>query len=265
MIDIIDISPEIVREMIRKSNRLDKRAVDQYRKVEVEKNIISSAEGSARVKIGNTEIVVGVKIGTGEPFPDTQDEGVLIVSAELVPLASPEFESGPPGEEAIELARVVDRTIRESKAIDFKKLCIKEKEMVWMIYVDIDVLDYDGNFIDAACLAASAALMEARLPKLNEDNKPVYGELTDEKLPLKGIPISTTFARVGGTIIADPTLVELGAMDARLTVGTVDVDGEIYMSSMQKGGIEGFSAEEIEKILALAEQKGDELRQLARS
>lgn len=261
---MIDISPELIREMIRKNERPDNRAQGEYRKIEVQKNVVSSAEGSARVKIGNTEIVVGVKMDVGEPFPDTPNEGVLMVSAELVPLASPEFESGPPGEEAIELARVVDRTIRESKMIDFSKLCIKEKEKVWMIYVDIDVLDYDGNFIDVACMAAVAALLETRIPKLDEDNRPVYGQ-TGEKLPIKGIPVATTFAKIEDRIIADPSLLELDAMDARLTLGTISVDGEIYFSSMQKGGSVGFALEEIENMLDMAEQKGEELRRLIKS
>ena len=43
---------------------------------------------------------------------------------ELVPFASPMFESGPPREDAIELARVVDRGIRHSEIVDKKKLCI---------------------------------------------------------------------------------------------------------------------------------------------
>jgi exosome complex component RRP42 len=60
----------------------------------VEQGIIEKAEGSARVLLGKTEVMAGVKIETGEPFPDTPNEGVLTVNAELVPLASPTFEPG---------------------------------------------------------------------------------------------------------------------------------------------------------------------------
>ena len=63
----------------------------------------------------------GVKVGTGEPFEDTPNDGVLTVNAELVPVASPNFEPGPPNEDSIELARVVDRGISESHAIDNDK------------------------------------------------------------------------------------------------------------------------------------------------
>src|SRR3989344_7494439 len=115
VVEMMAVDSELIRKMIERGKRLDHRPFDQYREMTIEAGIISSAEGSARVKLGNTEVIVGVKLGVGTPFPDTQDEGVLMVTAELLPLAHPDFESGPPGEDAIELARVVDRAIRESK------------------------------------------------------------------------------------------------------------------------------------------------------
>lgn len=255
---MIELDVNLVKEIVEKNDRLDGRKFDEYREVVIEPGIVSSAEGSARVKLGDTMLVAGVKMQIGEPFPDTPNEGVLIVSAELVPLASPEFESGPPGEQAIELARVVDRAIRESKCIDFKKLFIEEGK-VWMIFVDIDVLDHDGNLIDAAGMAAGAALINARIPQI-ENDKAVSGKRGGEGLPLNGTPISTTFVRIGSSILADPNLAEFKALDARLTVGTIDIGGKIKVCSMQKGGSEGFSLDEIEKILEMAERKGQELR-----
>ncbi|MCL7414129.1 MAG: RNA-binding protein, partial [ANME-2 cluster archaeon] len=112
--------------LILKGERLDGRKPEETRNIFIETGIIDKAEGSARVEIGDTKIIAGVKIQPGTPFPDTPDVGVIITSLELIPLASPEFESGPPRENAIELARVTDRGVRESGAIDLKKLCIKE-------------------------------------------------------------------------------------------------------------------------------------------
>ncbi len=94
-----------------KGERIDRRKVDDYRKIVVEPGVIEKAEGSARVKIGDTEVLVGVKMDLGEPYPDKPDDGVMIVGAEFSPIASPGFETGPPDENAIELARVVDRGI----------------------------------------------------------------------------------------------------------------------------------------------------------
>ncbi|MFW9929929.1 MAG: hypothetical protein ACFFD1_11100, partial [Candidatus Thorarchaeota archaeon] len=104
--------------LLGKSQRLDKRDLLDYRNIKIQTNILKKAEGSAKVKLGKTLIYAGVKAELGTPFSDTPNEGVLIVNIELSPIASPYFESGPPTKESIELARVVDRTIRESKVID---------------------------------------------------------------------------------------------------------------------------------------------------
>src|SRR3989338_4890943 len=136
------------------NTRLDGRKLTEYRKpITVEYGVVKTAEGSARVKIGETDIIVGVKLEVGEPYPDTPNEGTIIVGAELLPMSNPEFEPGPPQIQAIELARVVDRAIRESKALDFKKLCIEKGEKIWMVIIVIFPINDAGNLFDAASLA----------------------------------------------------------------------------------------------------------------
>ena len=123
------VTPAIKRDYLanlaEQGKRADGRRIDEYRNIEIETNIISKAEGSARVKIGNTQVIAGIKMDMGDPYSDTPDSGVMTTAAELIPLASPDFESGPPREDAIELARVVDRGIRESEIIEVDKLCIE--------------------------------------------------------------------------------------------------------------------------------------------
>lgn len=262
MIHIIELDEQLIQDLAQRDKRIDNRQFEEYRTVTVEKGIVSSAEGSARVKIGATEVIAGIKMGIGTPFPDTPDEGVLMVAAELLTLASPDFEPGPPGEKAVELARVVDRAIRESKAIDMKKLCITPKEKVWMIYVDIDVLDNGGNLIDAASLAAAAALLDTRMPEI-VDERPNYDEKGYHKLPMAGVPLSSTAVKVGGRIFADPNLAEENAADARLTVGTIDKEHRTMVCSLQKGHKTGILFEDVEAMLDLAVRKGEELRALA--
>jgi exosome complex component RRP42 len=138
-----------IAQNIDAGKRLDGRGLTDYREFTIEQGLIEKAEGSARVFLGKTQILVGVKVETGEPFPDTPNEGVMTVNAELVPLASPTYETGPPDETSIELARIVDRGIRESKAIDTEKLCIEPGKKVFVVFVDVYVLNYDGNLIDA--------------------------------------------------------------------------------------------------------------------
>lgn len=179
-------TPKITKERIEKylseGKRFDGRKPNQFRDIEVELGVSKKAEGSARVKLGKTEVIVGVKMNTAEPYPDSPNKGNLIVSAELLPLSSPRFESGPPKFPVIEFGRVLDRGIRESKFIQFDKLCIKEGEKVWNVFVDVYTINDDGNLLDAAGIAAVIALKNAEIPKYDEkEDKVLFGESSGKK------------------------------------------------------------------------------------
>jgi exosome complex component RRP42 len=241
----------------KKGIRLDGRKFDEFREISVETDISKSAEGSCRVKIGDTEVLVGIKFELGKPYPDSQDEGTMMVGAELLPMSNSKFESGPPTMKSIELARVIDRGVRESGLIDFKKLCVVEGEQVWTVIIDLISLNYDGNLFDACGLGALIALKNAKFPKI-EGDKVNYKELTKEGIPLtKQDPISITIWKVGSAYLADPSLEEESCVDARLTVA-ITSDGNIC--AMQKGEKDPLTLEDIEKMIDLASKKAAELR-----
>ncbi len=246
-----------VQKALQQGLRYDNRGLDEYRPVTVEFNISRNAEGSARVKIGETEVLAGVKIAIEKPYPDRPDEGMLMVNTELTPLSSPDFESGPPGDEAIEIARVTDRGIREAKAIDLKKLVIIPGEKAWSVMIDIVSVNDDGNLMDASALAAIAALSVTKLPGKTENNVVDYKHPTSEKLPLNDLPITVTVVKIGDKLLVDPSLDERESIDARLTIATMK-NGTIC--AMQKGG-EGFlTLDEVKEMLKIAERKSAELR-----
>jgi len=247
-------------ELAKKENmRPDGRGFEDFREpIKVEQNISKNAEGSAKVTIGKTTVVVGVKAEVGTPYPDKPNEGSMMVTAEFAALASPHFEPGAPGEDAIELARIVDRGIREGGAIDTKKLCITEGEKVWLVIIDIYIQNHDGNLIDAAALAALAALKTAKFPKYDAEKEKVdYNEHTETPIPIVKNPIAVTVVKIGERLIVDPTIVEENIMDARITI-TSSEGGEI--NGMQKGGDYGLSAEETKTAIDIALKKGDEIR-----
>jgi len=269
------ITPEIKRDYLAKlaknGKREDGRKFDEFRNIQIETNVISKAEGSARVKIGNTQVVTGIKMDMGEPYPDTPDSGVMTTAAELIPLASPDFESGPPREDAIELARVVDRGIRESEVIEVDKLCIEPGELIWMVFVDIHIIDFDGNLFDAASLAALAALMTTKIPierlkptfeKLQEKYSSIKNYLSEHpnnySLPLKTPPISCTSVKYNGAIVIDPALDEEEIAEVRLTVAT-DEKGDIR--AMQKGLNGSFTVDEVKKVIKASIDNGKKIRE----
>ncbi len=254
---VAKLEQKTVIDLVARGKRIDERSNESYRPIQIQVGLIEKANGSAHVSLGKSKVLVGVKVQTGEPFPDTPDEGVLTVNAELVPLASPSFEPGPPSEAAIELARVVDRGIRESKAIDVKALCIQKGKKVQVVYVDLYILDHDGNLIDAAAMAALAALSNAKVPKFEMKGDEVVTKPGVHQLPLNNHPVSVTIAKVDKTLLVDPSLEEEQVMGARLTV-TVDKNGSVC--AMQKGGLHGFTVEELKKAVGIAVQKAAENR-----
>lgn len=246
---ISTVKRDYVADLATEGKRVDARDMDKYRDITVETDWVKTAEGSALVKFGNTQVLAGVKLGHGTPYPDKPESGVLMTNAELAPMAHESFESGPPGEDATELARVVDRGIRESEMVDLDQLCIEPEEEVWMVFIDIHILDHDGNLIDASALASVAALLTAEPPE-DED-----WDLSE--FPVTKKPITTTFAKIGDALVADPSLVEESVMDSRMTIATLE-DGSIC--AMQKGGSGPISKEDLMKAQEWAKVKSEELR-----
>ena len=163
------ITENRIKEYLSQGKRFDgKRSLEEFREMIIETGVSKNAEGSARIKIGKTEVIVGVKMNVSEPYPDSPDKGNLMVTAELLPLSSSRFELGPPKIEAIELARVIDRAIRESKFIELEKLCIEKGKKVWTVFIDIYSINDDGNLLDAAGIGAIVALKNAKIPKYDE-------------------------------------------------------------------------------------------------
>lgn len=254
MSEIINtLKKDYIYNLMIKGKRQDGRGFKDLRDIKLETNIISKAEGSAKVTLGDTQVLVGVKLQTGTPFPDSQDEGVIITNLELNPIASPEFEPGPPREDAIEMARVVDRGIRESGAIDIKKLCITVGESVWIVFIDVHVLNDDGNLIDASCLAAIAALMTTVVP--NEQQ----GIGTNVPLAMKEIPVGVTVAKIGSKLIVDPSLDEEAVCETKMTIVSSS-DGSV--AGMQKMGSAPLTEAEVMEAIDMACEKAAELREL---
>lgn len=253
MSDVLsEIKKDYLYNLVLKGERADGRSFEQYREISIEKNVVRKAEGSALVKLGQTQVLVGVKMQPGEPFPDTPNRGVIITNAELVPLASPTFEPGPPSEVGIELARVVDRGVRESKAVDLEALCIVPGKQVWIIFIDVHILDDCGNILDASSLGAIAALLTTRVPASKFD----LGE--DYSLPIKDIPIATTAIEFGDVLMFDPDVDEQSIANTRLTVITT-ASGNIC--GMQKSGKGTLKQEQIYRIVDIACEKAKEIRE----
>ncbi|HVY01417.1 MAG TPA: exosome complex protein Rrp42 [Candidatus Nanoarchaeia archaeon] len=256
-----NINVETYKRMFAEGKRFDGRKLLDSRKIDVSFDVSNKAEGSARVKIGKTEVVAGIKLQVGAPYPDSLDKGNLMVSGDLLPLASPRYEVGPPKFTAIELPRLVDRAVRESHMIDLKKLVIKEGEKVWTVIIDVYPINDDGNLLEAASIAAVAALKKTMIPAIDENGKIDYHAPSKTPLPLaEGVePISISIFKLGDHLILDPTREEEEACDVRVTFGVAKHSGKHYIHSAQKSGETVFTRKELESIMEILPKKFDEL------
>uniref|UniRef100_A0A2P2KMS8 Uncharacterized protein MANES_01G181600 n=1 Tax=Rhizophora mucronata TaxID=61149 RepID=A0A2P2KMS8_RHIMU len=178
--------------------RIDGRNPLEYRKITIK---FGREDGSSEVQLGQTHVMGFVTGQLVEPYRDRPNEGSLSIFTEFSPMADPSFEAGRPGESAIELGRIVDRGLRESRAVDTESLCVLAGKLVWAIRIDLHILDNGGNLVDAANIAALAALLTFRRPECTlggEDGQEVtiHPPEVREPLPLivHHLPIAVTFA-----------------------------------------------------------------------
>ena len=250
-----EIKRDTLLALLNAGKRADNRGMFDYREISIQSAPLQNPDGSSLVSIGKSQVMAGVKFDIATPFADRPQEGVLSTSADLLPLASHLFETGPPSDESIELARVVDRGIRSANTIDLKSFFLTEGKVL-ALYIDIFVLDHDGNLIDASSLAAMSALLSCRMPKI-EDGKIIRGEFSG-KLPVGEKVVTCTFGKSGSKMFLDPSLDEEKGMDCRLTLATTSK----HICAGQKGGWGSLSEKDLMELSDISMRKGSELRAL---
>ncbi|MBD60954.1 MAG: RNA-binding protein [Euryarchaeota archaeon] len=253
----IPIVPKLLRshleELAANDSRIDGRGRWEGRELEIEHSVLPRAEGSARVRMGDTIVFAGVKFQIMQPYPDRPNQGGLMCSAEVRPIAGRHWEAGPPSPESIELGRVVDRGIRESGCIDVDSLCIIPGEKAWQVILDLFAISDDGNLFDAFALAGIAALRNATIPAERFE----VGE--DSALELSKTPIMCSYHRVGGRFVYDANSREELGGDERIHITLGDDDN---VHSLQKGLKGIFTADEFAEIMGHARDRTKELRKL---
>ncbi len=257
---ISTIEKKYIKNYLKKEQRIDGRGLWDYRDFSIKANVVASAEGSADVSLGNTRILTGLKYEIGEPFPDLPNEGVCTIMAELLPIASPLFERGPPDEQSIELARVVDRGIRHADCVQTKKLCIKENKAVYILFVDMYVINYGGNLIDAGAVSSLTSLIASRIPEGVWNEETGKAEWTGNYLSgdtlVNELPLCISYGKIGDIIFLDPNLPEELVCDGRISISVT----ENKITSVQKSGVSTFSLEEIKDLNKRSIEIGNTIR-----
>ncbi|WVZ62026.1 hypothetical protein U9M48_011818 [Paspalum notatum var. saurae] len=245
---------DFIERALQSDLRVDGRNSFDFRTLKI---TLGREDGTSEVQLGETRVMAYVTAQLVQPYRDRPNEGTLAIFTEFSPMADPAFEAGHPGESAIELGR--------SRAVDMESLCVVAGKQVWSVRVDLHILDNGGNLIDAANIAALAALSTFRRPECTvggDDGQQVIvhdPEVRDPiPLTIHHMPIAVTFAYFGegNIVVLDPTYKEEAVMGGRMTA-TINSNGDVC--AIQKAGGEGVMSGVIMQCLRIASVKAADI------
>lgn len=228
--------------------RPDGRSFSESRKVSIARSIVkSSADGSAIVRLGDTIVIAGIKaevLDTSDEVHDMDDNGNdddvdsdivnptaslgpierrrVVIGVDLVPMASPKFKTGPPGEEAQVLSSRLMQSLDSCPPVDIASLRIQNSsEHSWCLYVDVMCIAYDGNVVDASMLAINAALRDCQLPEARIDANSqavLCSASTQVPLHIVASPLSFTYSIIRDELVSDVNAFEQSHVRSTITL-----------------------------------------------
>lgn len=249
--------------------RTDGRKRLTYRPISIETGNIPQANGSARVKLGATDVIVSVKAELGKPNAFRPDKGKVSIYVDCSPTAAPAFE-GRGGEElSAELSSALQCCLLGGKSgagagIDLSSLTIVEGKICWDLYIDGLVVSSDGNLLDALGAAIKAALSNTGIPRVtvaaeaSSDDKPEV-DISDEEFlqfDTTGVPVIVTLTKVGRHYIVDATSEEESQMSSAVSV-SVNRHGRIC--GLTKRGGAGLDPSVILDMISVAKHVSEQL------
>lgn len=108
-----------------------------------------------------------------------------------------------------EISKVLEQTIKESKALDVESLNIKIGKYCWELVLDLSLIEYDGNILDAMNYASMALLLKYEYKKVKVEESKIVVEDDIKKFSLNHVPLLQTFGIINQNeedyVILDPT------------------------------------------------------------
>jgi exosome complex component RRP43 len=251
---------EFYRKFLEQDVRPDGRGLSSARPTVLACGPIPSADGSALAKVGNTTVICGLKLEIGVPHAVAPNDGRLTVAVHLSPLCSPKFTVGKASNESVALSELLQQQVLASRMFDLSQLCLRQGASVWVIYADIQCLNYDGNVIDAALAALVGALGTLRLPEteIAEDGEVFVtgNEAKASLLVLNHLLVAHSFAAIDSFVVADPNAAE---EDVASAGWTVLYNNRQQLCCVYKPGGAAVSAEVMQQSLRISKQHAQQV------
>jgi exosome complex component RRP42 len=232
---------EYISEGIDQDIRADGRRRVDFRPFEVELNSIPQAIGSARLKLGQTDVLVGIKADIGRPSMEAPNKGTVNCAVDCSAGVGFELEERQHSERNAELSSVLASILCDSGSLNLEELAIVSGKHCWVLYIDVLVLDFDGNVVDAMILAVRAALGCTRLPSVSiEEGETTEVVLSSEpqnskSLSIENLPVSVTLCQMEKSYIADPSVSEEICSSAAMIIA-VQKSGRIAFTRKMASG-----------------------------
>lgn len=158
---------EYYRRFLADGVRPDGRVPQERRRARLQRSTFAKPRGSATVRLGESAVVAGVRAEVTEASPEQPAIGRIVATVELPPLCAQVFRERSKSQAAgTFLSSALTEILNSPHVLNTNLLNIREAESCWVIYVDVVVLNFDGNAFDLSLLAALAALEDTSLPAL---------------------------------------------------------------------------------------------------
>lgn len=141
--------------------RADGRARLDYRSFSVETGVVPHANGSARLRLGEgTDVMAAVNLSMTVPEQTASSAtGSVVCSVEHSAACAVDQDDRAVQTANAHLTSELQRIITESGAFPLRSLVIIPDKQVWLVNIDVLLLDNGGNLIDAIVMAVKAALL----------------------------------------------------------------------------------------------------------
>uniref|UniRef100_A0A453HDU7 Ribosomal RNA-processing protein 43 n=1 Tax=Aegilops tauschii subsp. strangulata TaxID=200361 RepID=A0A453HDU7_AEGTS len=123
---------------LRESVRPDARRLAEARPTTVALGAVSSAHGSALVRLGDTAMLASIKLEVMSPPAETPDQGSVAVEFHMPPICSPLVRPGRPAEAAPVISKALEDVLMSSGMLNLKELCLISGKASWVAYLVID-------------------------------------------------------------------------------------------------------------------------------
>ncbi|KAI5739685.1 hypothetical protein M8J77_022185 [Diaphorina citri] len=249
------------KEYLKQKVRPDGRGLFSFRPISLNINSITTADGSAVIKIGKTSVICAIKAELTTPKPEAPKDGLVCVSVDLPPLCSSKYRPGPPSDDAQVATSFMNQLVEESNLLDLESLCIQVDKLVWVLYCDIICLNHDGALLDACVPVLIAALKTMKLPAVTYDTTTEETSVdpnTRHGIPLNHHYTAITHAIFNETLLADPSSDEENICDGTVTI----VCEEDKFHCIQKPGGVAISDQQIQQCIKNGLERSKSLKTL---